>query len=104
MFCSLDLDSAFLIYRSCLNVNCMLIGSHQRVADKALSVSVGGNVSTQVNSVRYLGVLIDLGPCMFVAWPVKLNRLTGNICISYNTAASALPGIYARLVIHRYGE
>ena len=37
MFCSLDLDSAFLIYRSCLNVNCMLIGSHQRVADKAVS-------------------------------------------------------------------
>ena len=46
----------------CLNVdksNCMLIGSRQRVADKVLSVSVGGNVLTQVNSVRYLGILID---------------------------------------------
>ena len=29
------------------------------VADKALSISVGGNVLTQVNSFRYLGVLID---------------------------------------------
>ena len=29
------------------------------MADKALSVSVCGNVLTQVNSVRYLGVLID---------------------------------------------
>ena len=41
------------------------------VADKALSVSVGGNVLTQANSFWYLGVLIDpycLGPCMFVAW------------------------------------
>ena len=37
----------------------MLIGSHQRMADKVLSVSIGGNVLTQVNSVRYLGVLID---------------------------------------------
>ena len=38
----------------------MLIGNSQRVADKALNVSIGGNVLTQVNSVWYLGVLIDL--------------------------------------------
>ena len=37
----------------------MLIGSCQRMADKALSISVCGNVLTQVNSVRYLSVLID---------------------------------------------
>ena len=35
----------------------IVIGSHQRVADKALSVSVGGNVLTQVNSVQYLGCM-----------------------------------------------
>ena len=60
-----DLDSVSTWLHSshlCLNVyksNCMLIGSHQRVSSKALSVSVGGNVLTQVNTVRYLGVLID---------------------------------------------
>ena len=46
----------------CLNADksyCMLIGTCQRVADKTLSVSVGGNVLTQVNSVWYLGVLIN---------------------------------------------
>ena len=46
----------------CLNVgksNCMLIGSRQRVANKTLHVSAGGNRLTQVNSVRYLGVFID---------------------------------------------
>ena len=38
---------------------CMLIGNCQRVADKTLHVSIDGNTLTQVNSVRYLGVLID---------------------------------------------
>jgi len=37
----------------------MLIGSYQRVSDQTLSVSVGGNVLSQVHSVQYLGVLID---------------------------------------------
>ena len=44
-----DLDSVttwLLSSHLCLKVNCMLIGSHQRMADKALSVSVGGNVLT----------------------------------------------------------
>ena len=39
----------------CLNVDkstCMPIGSHQRVADQALSVSVGGSVLSQVHSVQ----------------------------------------------------
>ena len=60
-----DLDSVAAWLHSsrlCLNVdksNCMLIGSRQRVADKELNISVGGNFLTQVNSVRYLGVLID---------------------------------------------
>jgi len=46
----------------CLNVDksiCMLIGSHQRVSDQTLSVSVGGSVLSQVHSVQHLGVLID---------------------------------------------
>ena len=48
----------------------MLIGSRQRVADKALRVSVGGNVLTQVNSVRYLGALID--PALsWTAWSLE---------------------------------
>jgi len=44
-----------LVYKS----NCMFIGSHQRVANKMLHISVGGNRLTQVNSVQYLDVLID---------------------------------------------
>jgi len=59
----LDAVTAWLcISHLCLNVgksNSMLIGSHQRVANKTLHVSFGGNRLTQVNSVRYLGVLID---------------------------------------------
>ena len=42
----------------CLNVD-KSIGSHQRVADWTLSVSIGGSVLSQIHSVRYLGVLID---------------------------------------------
>ena len=40
----------------CLNVgksNCMLIGSHQRVANRTLHVSVGGNKLTQINSQNW---------------------------------------------------
>jgi len=47
----------------CLNVvkyNSMLIGSHQRIANKTLNVSVGSTPLAQVNSVHYLGVTIDL--------------------------------------------
>jgi len=43
--------------RLCLNVlklNSLLIGRHQRVANKTLDVSVGGKLLTQVSSVRYL--------------------------------------------------
>ena len=38
---------------------CMLTGSSQRKSNKELCVSIGGNVETQVNFVRYLGALID---------------------------------------------
>ena len=46
----------------CLNVlksNAMLIGSCQKISNKALNVSVGGAALRQVSSIRYLGVLID---------------------------------------------
>ena len=46
----------------CLNVlksNGMLIGSRQKISNKALNVSVGGVALRQVSSIRYLGVLID---------------------------------------------
>ena len=75
-----DLDSVavwLLSSHLCLNIdksNCMLIGSHQRVANKELCVSIGGNVLTQVNSVRYLGVLID---------PVLSWTLHINYCVCY---------------------
>ena len=62
----------------CLNVdksNCMLIGSHQRVANKELCVSIGGNVLTQVNSVRYLGVLIDT----VLSWTLHINTMASRI-------------------------
>ena len=62
----------------CLNVgksNCMLIGSHQRVANKSLHVSVGGNILTQVNSVRYLGVLID----SVLSWTLQICNMVSRI-------------------------
>jgi len=46
----------------CLNVvksNAMLIGSRQKISSKTLNVSVGGVALKQVNSIRYLGVIID---------------------------------------------
>ena len=67
----------------------MVIGSHQKVANKSLHVSVGGNRLTQVNSVRYLGVLIDyvgslyvycLGTCRFVMASKIRSRLTSIAC------------------------
>ena len=62
----------------CLNVgksNCMLIGSRQRVANKSLHVSVGGNRLTQVNSVRYLGVLID----SMLSWTLQICNMVSRI-------------------------
>ncbi|MCY3928860.1 MAG: reverse transcriptase domain-containing protein [Acidobacteria bacterium] len=64
--------------RLCLNVgksNCMLIGSHQKVADKTLHVSVGDNRLAQVNSVRYLGVLID----SVLSWSLHINNMVSRI-------------------------
>ena len=64
--------------RLCLNVeksNCMLIGSRQRVANKGLGISVGGNMLTQVNSVRYLGVLID----PVLSWTLHINRMVSRV-------------------------
>ena len=37
----------------------MLIGSRQRIANKAINVSVGGTLLTIASSIRYLGVTID---------------------------------------------
>jgi len=37
----------------------MLIGSQQRISDKSFNVSIGGTALKQVDSVRYLGVIID---------------------------------------------
>ena len=37
----------------------MLIGSRQRIANKAINVSVGGTLLTTANSVRYLVITID---------------------------------------------
>ena len=62
----------------CPNVgksNCMLIGSHQRVANKTLHVSVGGNRLTQVNSVRYLGGLID----STLSWTLQICNMVARI-------------------------
>ena len=55
--------------------NCMLIGSRQRVANKGLGISVGGNMLTQVNSVRYLGVLID----PVLSWTLHINRMVSRV-------------------------
>ena len=45
--CDLDVVAAWLCsYHLCLNVsksNCVLIGSHQKVTNKSLHVSAGGN-------------------------------------------------------------
>ena len=77
-----DLDSvATWLFSShlCLNVdtsNCMLIGSCQRIADKALSVFVGGNVLTQVNFVRYLDVLIDP---VLLSWTLHVRSMVSRI-------------------------
>ena len=46
----------------CLNVvksTAMLIGSRQRISGKSFNVSIGGMALSQVDSVRYLGVIID---------------------------------------------
>ena len=37
----------------------MLIGSRQKISNKTLNVSVGSVALKQVNSTRYLGILID---------------------------------------------
>ena len=37
----------------------LLIGGHQRIANKGINVSVGGTLLTTASSVRYLGVTID---------------------------------------------
>ena len=46
-----------------LKSNAMLIGSRQKISNKALNVSVGGTALRQVSSIRYLGVLIDSIRC-----------------------------------------
>ena len=62
----------------CLNVgksNGMLIGSCQKITNKSLHVSVGGNRLTQVNSVWYLGVLID----SVLSWTLQICNMVSRI-------------------------
>ena len=76
-----DLDCvATWLHSSCLCLNadksnCMLIGSRQRVAGKELNISVGGNMLTQVNSARYLGVLID----SVLSWTLHVRSMISRI-------------------------
>ena len=55
--------------------NAMLIGGHQRIAGKSLNVSVGGTVLNQVNSVQYLGILID--PTL--SWSLHICNIVSRI-------------------------
>jgi len=60
--------------RLCLNVmsNSMLIGSHQRIANKILNVTFGGKV---LNSVHYLGVTIDPS----LSWNLQVSNVVFNL-------------------------
>ena len=76
-----DLDAvAAWLCSSCLYLNvdksnCMLIGSRQRVANKTLHISVGGNRLTQVNSVQYLRVFVD----STLSWTLQIFNMVARI-------------------------
>ena len=61
----------------------MLIGSRQKISNKALNVSVGGAALRQVSSFQYLGVLIDstlscmVSTCLIILW---LRSRLSSIC------------------------
>jgi len=55
--------------------NSMLIGSCQRIANKTLNVTVWGKVLTQVGSVCYLGVTIDLS----LSWNLQVSNVVSRV-------------------------
>ena len=77
----LDLDAVALWLCNshlCLNIvksNAMLIGSRQKISNKTLNVSVGSVALKQVNSTRYLGVLID--PTL--SWSLHICNIVSRI-------------------------
>ena len=57
-----------------LKSNTVLIGSRQKISNKALNVSIGGAALKKVSSIRYMGILIDstlsYSLCMSIMlWP-----------------------------------
>ena len=53
----------------------MLLGSRQRIANKSLDVSVGGTSLPQVNSVRYLGIIID----NTLSWSLHISSVVSRV-------------------------
>ena len=49
----------------------MLIGSRQKIANKSLNVSIGGILLAQVDSVQYLGVIIDPTLSWTLIWSLE---------------------------------
>ena len=76
-----DLDAVALWlcgFHLCLNVlksKAMLIGSPQKISNKALNVSVGGAALRQVSSVRYLGILID----STLSWSLHVYNIVARV-------------------------
>jgi len=78
---------------------CMLIGNRQRIANKSLDVSIGGSLLTQVNSVRYLGVIIDNA----LSWSLCISNVASRVrsCVTsiyyllwYTATSSTLSSVY----------
>ena len=61
----------------CLNVKSkyMFVGSRQKLMGKSFNVSVGGALLTQVNSICYLGVLID----STLSWLTHVNYVISRV-------------------------
>ena len=54
---------------------CLPVGSRQRIANKSLNVSIGGTLLAQVNSVRYLGILID----NTLSWTLHISNVVSKV-------------------------
>ena len=54
---------------------CLPVGSRQRIANKSLNVSIGGTLLAQVNSVRYLGILID----STLSWTLHISNVVSKV-------------------------
>jgi len=69
--------------------NSMLIGSQQRIANKSLKVSIGGSSLTQVNSVRYLEVIID----NMLSWNLHISNVVSRVrsCVASIIRYGTLP-------------